>query len=284
MKQHSHVREVEVVLRDPGEVNQRLVAYVALAEKAERRREQSLAEIRRFLIERLPNYMIPGVLTVLEELPRTTTGKVDAARLPPPEMLRQARESRLAVPRNPVEEAIAQLWQQILKLNQVGMDENFFELGGHSLAASWLVSQVRRLFGVELSLQSFFKKPTIAAMAGLILERSGATVVPAEATEVPAKKATEPQPATARSDSWEQILANLDVLSEADLNTLLGRLQAEPELDGAVVEVETKFGVSTNSNFDFGDAELALSSIDRMSDRDVDALLQTLTNVEPQIL
>ncbi len=140
----------------------RLVAYVAgEAPPAE-------AEIRSALRRMLPEYMIPGVILALKELPIGATGKVDRSRLPEP--LAGPPPGRTVAPRNPTEEALARIWAEILGRERVGIEENFFEIGGDSLLATRVVSRVRSLFEADLPLRRFFEEPTIAALAGTVQE------------------------------------------------------------------------------------------------------------------
>jgi acyl carrier protein len=128
--------------------------------------EQSLttAELRSFLKEKLPDYMIPNAIVILEFLPLTSNGKIDRRALPIPDLHSQ-REDKYVAPRTPIEEILAQVWTQILKVEQVGIHDNFFTFGGHSLLATQLVSRIRTNFKVELPLRSLFAAPTVAELA-----------------------------------------------------------------------------------------------------------------------
>ena len=123
-------------------------------------------ELRRFLAEELPDYMVPASFVLLDRLPLTAHGKVDRAALPEPELVRPAAAT--APPRTPVERSLAALWREVLGVEEIGREDGFFELGGHSLLATQLVSRVRESFGVELPLRALFEAPTIAALAGWI--------------------------------------------------------------------------------------------------------------------
>jgi acyl carrier protein len=140
------------------------VAYIV----ADRKTVLNAGELRSYLKEKLPEYMIPSTFVRLEALPLTPNGKVDRRSLPTPDQLRPEVTSSFVPPASPVEEMVAGLWSQILGVKQPGVYDNFFELGGHSLVASQLISKLRSLFQVEVSLQTFFEAPTIAALSRII--------------------------------------------------------------------------------------------------------------------
>ncbi|HLK55636.1 MAG TPA: condensation domain-containing protein, partial [Chthonomonadaceae bacterium] len=112
---------------------------------------------------KLPGYMIPSAFVFLEALPLSPNGKIDRKALPAPDAP-QSRESFVA-PRTPVEEGIAEIWSEVLRVPQVGIHANFFELGGHSLLATQVISRIRTIFQVELPLRSLFESPTVSALA-----------------------------------------------------------------------------------------------------------------------
>src|SRR5205823_10989166 len=115
-----------------------------------------------------PDYMVPSAVILLDKLPLNANGKVDRQALPSAEEAGQAQQRAYLAPRTPVEEVVANIWAEVLRLPQVGADDNFFELGGHSLLATQVVSRVREHFRVELALRSLFEKPTVVGLAGEI--------------------------------------------------------------------------------------------------------------------
>lgn len=137
--------------------------------------EVSLAELqrvlipvlRRFLKERLPAYMIPAAFVVLNEFPMTQSGKVDLQAIPTPDTQLASTESYVA-PRTVVEELLLNIWMDLLGKTQVGVHDSFFDLGGHSLLATQLISQVRRVFKLELPLHRLFEAPTVAEFAEIL--------------------------------------------------------------------------------------------------------------------
>ncbi|HEX9936884.1 MAG TPA: amino acid adenylation domain-containing protein, partial [Longimicrobium sp.] len=158
LRRHDGVRECVVVAReDPGD--RRLAAYVVAAGPD----AIDAAVLREHLRRSLPEHMVPGAFVVLDRLPLTPNGKVDRKALPAPE-LASAEETYVA-PRTPVEEMLAGIWAEVLRLERVGVRDNFFELGGHSLLAMRVVSRVRAVFDVELPLRAVFEGPTVARLA-----------------------------------------------------------------------------------------------------------------------
>src|SRR4029077_18796633 len=149
---HPDVREGDVMARDlPG--GSALVAYVVTA--------TDLDELREYLRGSLPAALVPSAFVRLDELPLTPTGKVDRRALPEPELAGVEREA----PRTPVEEILAAIFAEALKVGEVGRTDSFFHLGGHSLLAARVVSRVREALGVELPLRALFEAPTVAALA-----------------------------------------------------------------------------------------------------------------------
>jgi amino acid adenylation domain-containing protein len=122
-------------------------------------------EPRRHLRARLPEAMVPAAYVFLESLPVTAHGKVDRAALPDPDWQRPELRGERTLPRTAVEIALASLWQDLLAVEEVGVEESFFDLGGHSLMAGRLIVRVRDLFGVELPVRAVFESPTVGAMA-----------------------------------------------------------------------------------------------------------------------
>jgi amino acid adenylation domain-containing protein len=128
-------------------------------------------ELRRFLRERLPEYMIPSHFMTLDALPLTPNGKVDRRALPAPASLADEPTRNFVAPRTPTEEVLAGIWAQVTGSSEVSIDDNFFDSGGDSLLATQLISRVRSAFRTELPLQNLFEFPTVAGLAARI-ERS----------------------------------------------------------------------------------------------------------------
>jgi acyl carrier protein len=123
---------------------------------------------RNLAAENLPDYMVPSAFVILDELPLTPNGKVDRKALPSPDKNRAASQAEFVAPRNELEEIVADVWSQVLGIEQISVHDNFFELGGHSLLATQVVSRLRDALEIELSLQRLFEAMTIAQIAEVI--------------------------------------------------------------------------------------------------------------------
>jgi amino acid adenylation domain-containing protein len=125
--------------------------------------ENLVPQVREFLQQKLPNYMIPSAFVILEALPLTPNGKIDRRALPSPS--HHSSSDTYVSPRNPVELKLSHIWSTILKLDLVGVKDNFFDLGGHSLLAPYLVAQIKEHFNKDISLATLFQSPTIEQLA-----------------------------------------------------------------------------------------------------------------------
>src|SRR5436853_2886013 len=157
---HPRVRQCAVVASDERFGDKRLVAYLAPAAGT----ELSADEAREFLRARLQAYMIPAAFVFLDTLPLTPNGKIDRANLPAPEGAPPAVTGYVA-PGNAVEEVLASIWEENLVLDKVGVRDDFFKLGGHSLIAMRVISAIRYIFKVDLSVSKIFVSPTIGRLA-----------------------------------------------------------------------------------------------------------------------
>ncbi|MGP0173587.1 amino acid adenylation domain-containing protein [Pseudomonas sp. NCHU5208] len=157
------VREAAVIARNDShgdEAGTRLVAYLCGT-------PPDAGQLRAALLERLPEYMVPSAYVVLEQLPLTANGKLDRRALPAPGAESLASQAYVA-PQGETEQAIAQIWQALLGVEQVGRDDGFLELGGHSLLAVQLLSRLRRKLGARISLRELFEAPTVRGLAALV--------------------------------------------------------------------------------------------------------------------
>ena len=163
--QHEAVNQAVVVVEDVSG-HKRLVAYVVSHAGV----VPTTSELRSFLAAKLPNYLLPAAFVVLEKMVLTASGKIDRAALPVSEHARPTLEQTYAPPRNPLEERLARIWAELLKLDRVGIHDDFFELGGDSLLATQFISRVFQRLKVELPVRRLFENPTIAEFGVLIDE------------------------------------------------------------------------------------------------------------------
>jgi amino acid adenylation domain-containing protein len=162
LAEHASVREVVVVARDdmPGG-DRRLVAYVSVSAPT----STLVADLRARAAARLPEYMLPAAIVVLPKLPLTENGKVDRRALPPPDVARPALRAEYLPPEGPTEEAIARVWQRLLRVDRVGRDDTFFELGGSSLLAVESMLDLRTEIGHAAPIVVLFQHPTVRGLA-----------------------------------------------------------------------------------------------------------------------
>jgi amino acid adenylation domain-containing protein len=160
LTQHPTIQQAVVTVQQ-SENNQRLLAYIVPQPKA----VINTNELRSFLKQKLPDYMLPSAFGILKKLPLTTNGKVDRQALPDIESVSSELAVRYEPPKTEVEQAIAQLWQQLLQIEKVGVNDNFFDLGGHSLLLVQLHAKLRDIFPVDIAITHLFEYPTISSIA-----------------------------------------------------------------------------------------------------------------------
>jgi amino acid adenylation domain-containing protein len=173
---HPSVDEAAVAARVDGVGEPRLVAWVAPAGTPG-------AELRAFLRQRLPEYMVPSAFVALDALPRTPNGKIDRLSLPAPEGLERAEGDGYAAPRTPVEEILCGIWAKVLGVERVGVRDDFFALGGHSLRAVQIVARLRDALGVGVPLPAIFQAHTVQALASHVERAMGGAPAQAETIE-----------------------------------------------------------------------------------------------------
>ena len=178
LAKHPQVRETVVVVRELQAGDQRLVAYFTTDNDAAETASYSAdskenvapdtAELSAFLQATLPDYMVPSIFVLLEAIPLTPSGKINRKALPVPKMSRRSVNSEFVEPETPTEKQLAQIWSELLQIEQIGTRDNFFELGGHSLLATQATSQIYQTFGVELPLRTLFETPTITELSSVV--------------------------------------------------------------------------------------------------------------------
>ncbi|MEO8191049.1 MAG: amino acid adenylation domain-containing protein [Acidobacteriota bacterium] len=170
LREHPAVKVAVAAVRQDSTGEPRLIAYVV----PEENQSPGALVLRPFLESRLPAFMVPAAFVHLAALPLTPSGKVDRKALPDAESIRPELTRQFVPPATRTEEAFTKTWQDVLKLDRVGIDDDFFELGGHSLLLIQVSSRIRASLGVEVPLRSFFEMPTVRQLAGLIDERETA--------------------------------------------------------------------------------------------------------------
>ncbi|MFC1718136.1 AMP-binding protein [Candidatus Poribacteria bacterium] len=190
------IQEAAVVAREYKAGGQRLVVYIV----PQRQHAPTVTALRRELAEQFPDYMIPSVFVTLDALPLTATGKIDRLALPDPGAERPELDTPFVAPRSPVEETLAEIWSQVLDLDEVGVHDSFFELGGHSLLVTQIVSRVASTFRVKVPLRSLFQSPTVADIAVVISQN---------------------QLAEMEHKDIDRMLTELEMLSDEELEQLL---------------------------------------------------------------
>ena len=199
LRRHSVVQEAVVLARDNAALGKHLVAYII----PQQDQAVTTHDLRRFVHNQLPEYMVPSAYMLLKSLPVSENGKVDRSALPIPIHFGEAQEQNFVAPRTPIEEALAAIWAEVLGVEQVGVYDHFFvELGGHSLLATRLISHIRDAFSIELPLRCLFEKPTVADLAVAIVQTRAAQID----TERLARTVTE-----------------IEQLSEQEVQEMLGR-------------------------------------------------------------
>jgi amino acid adenylation domain-containing protein len=164
LSQHPSVQQTVVIAREDVPGNKRLVAYVVTLNDS----QLSTVQLRQFLKEKLPEYMIPGAFVFLDTLPVTPNGKVDRRSLPTPDINNLAVDTSFVPPLDIVEQQLAEIWAEVLNIYPVGVKNNFFEIGGHSLLAVQLMAKVEQQFGKNLPLATLFQYSTIEQLATIL--------------------------------------------------------------------------------------------------------------------
>jgi amino acid adenylation domain-containing protein len=167
------VKQVLVLAKEDSRGDKRLLAYVVVDQFS----GTSPDDLKAYLKSQLPEFMVPSAIVPMAKIPLTPNGKVDRQALPEPESVQQ-RE--YVAPKTSTEEGVAKIWQQVLRREPIGTDENFFELGGHSLLATQVISRIREQFRIELPIRAIFDHPTIVSLAGAVEGANNGTAKSAE--------------------------------------------------------------------------------------------------------
>jgi|KBSSwiStaDraftv2_1062776.scaffolds.fasta_scaffold01541_17 amino acid adenylation domain-containing protein len=187
LAEHGSVRDVAVVGQEEMAGDRSLVGYVSL------RPEQAVSagDLKRFLRARLPSYMVPSHIVLLDALPRTAGGKPDRralACLPRSPQKESESESEFVAPRTVIEQSLAGIWAEVLRIDRLGIHDNFFDLGGHSLLATRVLARLQATFSVRLPLRTLFDQPTIAQLSAAIEELRGSDSGPSRSAIAPVSR------------------------------------------------------------------------------------------------
>ncbi|MBA3806789.1 MAG: amino acid adenylation domain-containing protein [Solirubrobacterales bacterium] len=180
VREYPGVSDCAAVALEVSLGDMRLVAYVVADSGGEDLRDGLMAH----LAQRLPSYMVPSALSMLERIPLTRNGKIDRRALPAPSWVLQAPTDSLQA-QTETEQIVAEVWQDILAIDLVGVEDNFFNLGGHSLLAARVVTQVRKRCEIEISVRALFEQPTLREFAAVLDAAKGAPAVAKESSQEP---------------------------------------------------------------------------------------------------
>ena len=212
----AEVAEAVVVVSGEGE-QQKLAAYLVMKEE---NAAPSAGELRRYLRTKLPEHMVPASYWRVQGLPLLPSGKVNRSALAGCGAKPLVDQKELVGPRNEVEAKLAEIWRELLQVEQVGIEQNFFELGGHSLLVLQVTARIRRIFEVELAVRSVFEAPTIEGLA-LEVEKARALGLKARSSILQGRRQT-----VAGRSSQDELLVQLEKLSAQEARSLLKALLA----------------------------------------------------------
>ena len=174
LQHHPQVREAVVIAKEIESGDKRLLAYVVSRSPTQfdfAHRKLTGDELRRALRESLPEYMVPSAFVLLETMPLTSSGKIDRSALPDPDKFRLQTQTERVMPQTKTEQAIAAVWQELLQVEKIGINENFFDLGGHSLLLVKVQFRLQEVLGIEIAVADLFKYSTIQALAQYLTEK-----------------------------------------------------------------------------------------------------------------
>jgi amino acid adenylation domain-containing protein len=169
LARHGAVKQALVLARENEQGDKRLLGYVVAMSNV------TGEQLRDYLKQEVPDYMVPQAIAVLAKFPLTANGKIDRQALPEPQAA--AAQRAYVVPRNATEQQIAEIWAEVLRrdLSSISIEDNFFDLGGHSLMATQVVSRIRERFALEISMRVMFDQPTIARLAEALTQAQEAS-------------------------------------------------------------------------------------------------------------
>jgi acyl carrier protein len=174
LREDDRVQDAVVLLRD-----EQLVAFVGLTPAGPLVEPLNVSTLKEQLKARLPQYMVPSAIVLLEKLPLTANGKIDRQALAALQAEAPERTTDYVAPRTETERSLAAIWGELLGLDRVGVDDDVFDLGAHSLLAMKALTRIREAFGINLVLRNLFEQPTVAQLAPMIDGLASLTAPPA---------------------------------------------------------------------------------------------------------
>lgn len=178
IRQHHGVRDCTVIMREDKPGDKRLVAYAVAKDDASDYLGSRLdvSELRSFLLDQLPEYMVPASFVLLEALPLTANGKIDKQSLPLPEQVRPSLDESYVPPRTDLESLLAMMWQELLDMERIGVEDDFFSLGGDSIKAAIFTNSLQEKLGEIIHVVTIFNSPTVARLAGYLKQNYAAAI------------------------------------------------------------------------------------------------------------
>jgi amino acid adenylation domain-containing protein len=219
---HSEVRQAVVLSREDTPGDKRLVAYIVATPGT----GVPASDLRGLAQQKLPDYMRPAAYVFLDALPLTDHGKLDRAALPAPDQTRSDFRTPFVAPRTELESLLAEVWQDVLHVQEIGVADNFFELGGNSIQAALVINQVQQRLSETISVAALFETPTIAGFAGSLAAHYPAAALGLR-HGVPAAVNPGGLSLPLSGKSPDALLANLEQLPEEEVDALLETMKDE---------------------------------------------------------
>lgn len=201
LRQHGGVQDVVVVVREDSPGNKAMVAYVVASDGV------TGNELRAYLKDKLPDYMVPSAFVLLEALPLTSNGKVDRRGLPAPDYGRLRQNDDFVSPASPLQRQLAQIWEELLEMRPIGIRDNFFDLGGHSLLVVRLFDRIEQVTGKKLALATLLAGPTIEQLSEAL-----ARIDAGNGSAPTGRTAEQPGQRKRASSKREQLLSSLKLI------------------------------------------------------------------------
>ncbi|OKH38899.1 non-ribosomal peptide synthetase [Calothrix sp. HK-06] len=222
LNKHPQIKETVVTAREDIIGEKRLVAYIV-----SRKNQNIINEIKQYLEQNLPDYMLPAAIVVLDVLPLTPNGKINRLALPTPDFSK-FKSSQYTAPSDNLELQLTKIWENVLNVRPLGLNDNFFDMGGHSLLAIRLVTQINNVLGQNITPNTFFQAPTIKKLADILRKKDFFT---SSSSLVPIQPHGSKRPFFYIHTIYGSLIYSLNLLSKLDADQPVYGLQAKG-LDG----------------------------------------------------